>query len=287
MVSSTNTALQYKFNGKQYEEELDLNTYDYGARNYDPWSVRWSTIDPLAEDMRRWSPYNFAFNNPLRFVDPDGMAPEDWVSKDGGKTYYWDSNITSEEQANKAGVKYGGKTTSEVIKKEDSPWIWNQFENTPGFNFKSYYESPVKEAYSKVVSRYNSAIKERKEKLDVLRENKDTAGYDSLNENPIEFEPVDLSFASQFPLESQFTSFRMDIEHNGESYNILVRVQRIDKKERFADSFSKNKVPTQGNSSVLKASKGNYYQHRLGDGAAIRLIFGPKNQKAWREIGSN
>ncbi len=84
---------KYKYNGKELQDELGLNIYDYGARNYDPALGRWMNIDPKAEVSRRWSPYNYCYNNPLHFVDPDGMqaTPPDWYLNNATNNVMWRS----------------------------------------------------------------------------------------------------------------------------------------------------------------------------------------------------
>lgn len=89
----------YLYNKKELQEDLGL--YDYGARFYNPVIGRWTSVDPLTEKNRRWSPYVYCKSSPIIRVDPDGMI--DIVRLDDGTTFD-DKSVNSQAEVSK---KYG------------------------------------------------------------------------------------------------------------------------------------------------------------------------------------
>lgn len=77
----------YKFNAKELDAETGL--YYYEQRYYDGNKSTFLGVDPLAEKALGWTPYRYSFNNPITFVDPNGL----FETKSEAKQWAKDNNI--------------------------------------------------------------------------------------------------------------------------------------------------------------------------------------------------
>jgi RHS repeat-associated protein len=95
------SAQKIGFGGKELSQELGIEWMDFGARNYDAALGRWMNLDPHANRNTSWTPYRYGYNNPIKFVDPDGKYERDghyWTvylagmisgRNDSGSLAYW------------------------------------------------------------------------------------------------------------------------------------------------------------------------------------------------------
>lgn len=99
-VTSSNgnsVANKFKYNGKELNEELGLDWYDYGARNYDAALGRWHSKDNKAEFYFANSPYVYALNTPINAIDPDGNLVIFINGLGGGGANYWRNYDTTKD----------------------------------------------------------------------------------------------------------------------------------------------------------------------------------------------
>ncbi|WP_299221341.1 DUF6443 domain-containing protein [uncultured Aquimarina sp.] len=89
LITSTNPALKYKFNGTELNESLGLDLYEMPLRQYDPTIARWTGIDPVTHHSM--STYTGFDNNPVFWADPSGA--DAWTYVGDGK---YKNNRTSE-----------------------------------------------------------------------------------------------------------------------------------------------------------------------------------------------
>ena len=96
--NSTKSYVQnHKYNGKEFDNMHGLNTYDYGARQYNPVTGRWDRMDPLCEKYYPHSPFAYCGNNPVNLIDPNG---KEWGIRKEGDQYVIYANVEFHNNAN-------------------------------------------------------------------------------------------------------------------------------------------------------------------------------------------
>lgn len=66
-----------EFQSRDFSDGSGIDLYDFGIRNYDPQIGRWHSIDPKSELSPTLTPFRYAYNNPIRYIDANGAYETD------------------------------------------------------------------------------------------------------------------------------------------------------------------------------------------------------------------
>jgi len=157
--SGSNPQNKFLYNGKELQDDViagqKLDWYDYGARMYDAAVGRFHTIDPWAEKYTFQTPYAYAANNPVRYIDFMGLGAEEFLNylfyTYHGNSSHSVTNIVNHytNTKNKDGSTTKTQTQTVTIttitktKDDDSGGVSNPFVVTQQVNTKVTTQKPL------------------------------------------------------------------------------------------------------------------------------------------------
>ncbi|MDK2772183.1 MAG: RHS repeat-associated core domain-containing protein, partial [Flavobacterium sp.] len=283
------TNYQYKYNGKEYQDELGLNMYDYGARNYDPALGRWMNIDPLAEKYSSFTPYNYAVNNPMYFIDLDGMkiinGDEEKRKEAEAKNKEWKENLRSKAEYLGVSVNASRREWKKAAIAKEGKEEWTRTKRTLDGASEA---ADNLEKYTSASEKTEAKINELKTEAPLLFEKMDALSTDiyfqsvtSLGENDGQNDTnFDLSDPNNVGLKSEF----------GKNSTVIKTVN-VPSGSRTTLEVSQHEL---GHADYIIENTQTYYQwlkeknlinnghdgHAKGDPSGKRAVqFGPKNFK--------
>ena len=101
-----------------YNRSLDLGLLNFGARMYDPFTARWTAVDPLAGKYTSYSPFNYCGGDPLTILDPDGSIIFIYYGHNNSQVFTY----TGEEKEDEIPDDHYVKAVIEAYKYNKSNW---------------------------------------------------------------------------------------------------------------------------------------------------------------------
>ena len=141
------------YNGKEIQDDFGLYWYDYGARFYDPALGRFHTVDAYAEKYLNLSPYQYAMNNPIKYIDINGDSTFVYILDQGQRpqdngtsgTSYTANVYVVDEGGDVNGPFKGSSYPNSVSNTDNSTTANTLSEGTHQFNNKSGHKGGTKQ----------------------------------------------------------------------------------------------------------------------------------------------
>jgi RHS repeat-associated protein len=199
---------KYQYNGKEFNDELGLNMFDYGARWYMADLGRWGAIDPMIETYPSFSPYNYVLNNPMIFIDPDGRT--EYFNLNGKSVYKIEDDkddrlllLTSSKKEKDVSQVISDKNFVNVPSDEVVSTMVQAFENTEGSGKENGFRVGEQGIISKIVEGSEKELS----KDDVLEMAKDLVAKGDLVAYDVHAHPkgkpeIDGKYGSTIPYET-------------------------------------------------------------------------------------